>query len=98
MTDSSGICSRIARKTEIPPTPESKIPMGKFERTFIERGISFTHPPLRQISGTAFWSALDPSTIPGAIAPPGQSDGRAVLWLQRDRRAHDQPHVMKARY
>ena len=23
MTDSSGICARIARRTEIPPTPES---------------------------------------------------------------------------
>ncbi len=27
--DSSGIYTRIARKTDSPPTPESKIPMGE---------------------------------------------------------------------
>src|SRR5215211_1674636 len=40
MTDSSGICARIERKTDSPPTPESNMPMDEFEEFVISESIT----------------------------------------------------------
>jgi hypothetical protein len=48
MMDSSGICSRMALKTDIPPTPESNTPIGEacwvgFMQPLLQSGFPSEH-------------------------------------------------------